>query len=130
VDLAFDAFFRRVKAGGKPGYPRFKSIRRFAGWGYKTHGDGWRLNLKPDKHGAVHLSGIGTVRMRGKGRFTGKPKTAEVVRRRGKWYLSVTFNVEADSLVPLAGARWETTNRYDKTGFIGLLRRGYPCLQT
>src|SRR5437588_5498638 len=24
VDLAFQAFFRRVKAGDKPGYPRFK----------------------------------------------------------------------------------------------------------
>ena len=24
IDLAFKAFFRRVKAGGKPGYPRFR----------------------------------------------------------------------------------------------------------
>ncbi len=40
LDLAFQAFFRRVKAGETPGYPRFKSLKRFKGWGYKTHGDG------------------------------------------------------------------------------------------
>jgi putative transposase len=30
VDLAFKAFFRRLKAGEKPGYPRFGS------WGYDS----------------------------------------------------------------------------------------------
>jgi putative transposase len=34
--LAFDAFFRRLKAGDEPGFPRFKPIQRFAGWGCKT----------------------------------------------------------------------------------------------
>ena len=29
VDLAFHAFFRRVKAGEQPGYPRFRSRRRY-----------------------------------------------------------------------------------------------------
>jgi len=29
LDRAFAAFFRRVKAGDKPGYPRFRSHRRF-----------------------------------------------------------------------------------------------------
>ncbi|MBE2271908.1 MAG: helix-turn-helix domain-containing protein, partial [Anaerolinea sp.] len=29
VDLSFQAFFRRVKAGEKPGYPRFKGRNRF-----------------------------------------------------------------------------------------------------
>src|SRR5579862_2784475 len=29
VDHAFEAFFRRVKAGETPGYPRFRSWRRF-----------------------------------------------------------------------------------------------------
>jgi putative transposase len=44
VDLACKAFFRRVQAKyGKAGFPRFNSLRRFSGWGYKTHGDSWRL---------------------------------------------------------------------------------------
>jgi transposase len=43
LDLACAAFFRRVKAGATPGFPRFKPLQRFSGRGYKTHGDGWRL---------------------------------------------------------------------------------------
>jgi putative transposase len=30
LDRAFDAFFRRVKAGEKPGYPRFRLATAFA----------------------------------------------------------------------------------------------------
>src|SRR5579864_6621895 len=35
VDRAFSAFFRRVAAGQKPGYPRFKSDRRFDSVSYE-----------------------------------------------------------------------------------------------
>lgn len=97
VALAFEAFFRRVKNGQTPGYPRFKAFERFSGWGYKTYGDGWKLRRKIDAKGmgfdAITLSGIGTLRMRGNGRFAGTPKTCEIVRKTGKWYASVTFDV-------------------------------------
>lgn len=47
VALAFDGFFRRLKKGsGKAGSPRFKPSQRFKGWGYKSHGDGWKLHQK------------------------------------------------------------------------------------
>src|SRR5262249_22989926 len=29
IDLAFQAFFRRCRAGENPGYPRFRGIRRY-----------------------------------------------------------------------------------------------------
>ena len=32
LDLAYQAFFRRVKAGETPGFPRFKPIQRYPGW--------------------------------------------------------------------------------------------------
>ena len=35
LDKAFQAFFRRVKAGQTPGYPRFRGRNRFAGFGFK-----------------------------------------------------------------------------------------------
>ena len=44
LDWLTPAFFRRVKAGETAGFPRFKAVERFSGWGYKTHGDGWRLH--------------------------------------------------------------------------------------
>ena len=38
IDLAFKAFFRRVKAGEKPGYPRFKGINRYHSFTYPQSG--------------------------------------------------------------------------------------------
>ncbi len=91
LDLAYAAFFRRVKAGETAGFPRFKPIQRFTGWGYKTHGDGFRLQAgNKMRHGHVRLSGVGMVRLRGKARTPGEVKTAEVQHKGGRWYLSVT----------------------------------------
>jgi len=36
VDKTFKAFFRRVKAGLKAGYPRFKSSRRFDSYTFRV----------------------------------------------------------------------------------------------
>lgn len=97
VDLAFQAFFRRNKAGeAKPGFPRFKSVNRFPGWGYKTHGDGWRLNAGGNRmrHGCVRISGVGNVKLRGQARSEGEPRTCEILHKQGKWYLSVTVGCE------------------------------------
>lgn len=69
LDKAFKAFFRRVKAGETPGFPRFKSINRYSGWGYSTYGSGWKLVDRPgasDKSRlSLYCSDIGTIRMRG-----------------------------------------------------------------
>ena len=91
LDLAYQAFFRRVKLGEAPGFPRFKPIERFSGWGYKTHGDGWRLHAcEQMKHGHIRLSGVGMVKLRGKARTPGLTKTCEILHKAGKWYASVT----------------------------------------
>jgi putative transposase len=93
LDLAFGHFFRRVKTGEKPGYPRFKSKDRFSGFGFKEHGNGWRLEHAGK---VVRITGIGRVKLRGKARFDGgEPRTCEVIQRAGKWYLSVTFTLAA-----------------------------------
>src|SRR5690625_4795851 len=42
LDRAFQAFFRRVAAGQTPGFPRFKSHRRFPGFCYPDPA-GWKL---------------------------------------------------------------------------------------
>jgi len=49
---------------------------------------------KEMKHGKVRLSGIGNIPLRGKARTLGIPKTAEVLHKAGRWYLSVTLNCE------------------------------------
>lgn len=100
LHLAFKGFFDRVKAGETPGYPRFKSYRRYPGWGYKAHGDGWKLfegNKKKSNH-RLRLSGVGMLRIRGKGRFEGTPKTLEITKKNDKWYASITFDVSLKGL--------------------------------
>src|SRR5688572_5007606 len=37
LDEAYRVFFRRVKAGGKPGFPRFRSRRRFDAFGFAAN---------------------------------------------------------------------------------------------
>lgn len=92
LDLAFGAFFRRIKKGETPGFPRFKSSRRFSGFGFKEHGNGWRLHADGR---SVRITGIGKLKLRGQARFAGgQPKTAEVVCRADRWYLSVTYRLE------------------------------------
>ncbi len=98
IDLAFQAFFRRVKKGETPGFPRFKSVERFRGWGYKTHGNGWKLIPGPNDgaHGwIIMLDAGGRIPLRGRSRLPGIPKTCEILHRSGRWYASVTLNVEA-----------------------------------
>jgi putative transposase len=56
VDLAFKAFFRRVKAGEKPGYPRFRGYGWYDSFTYKQFG--FELQDK-----GVFLSKIGIVKM-------------------------------------------------------------------
>lgn len=102
LDLAFQHFFRRLRENAvKPGFPRFKSFDRFRGWGYKTHGDGWKFAPGANFiNGTVRISGVGTLQARGRPRFQdpdrlsrdpGLPKTMEILCKGDDWYASVTF---------------------------------------
>ena len=105
LDKAFKAFFERVKRGQSPGFPRFKSLARMPGIGFKAHGDGWRFtpNLsnagRPDdfgvirwaKHGTLRLQGLGHIKCRGKARGAGVIKSCELLYRHGEWHVSVTL---------------------------------------
>lgn len=91
VDRAFQAFFRRVKAGQTPGFPRFKSARRFKGFTYPDPA-GWKFALGQNgKHGALSISNLGTLKLRGKPRQWGKPTTLTLTRKStGEWFASIT----------------------------------------
>ena len=89
ADLAFHAFFRRVKAGeAKVGYPRFRAFGRYDSFTYpqypvgcKTEGD------------QVHLGKVGTLRFIRHRPMVGLIKTVTVRRDGlGKWW--VAFSVE------------------------------------
>lgn len=102
LDKAFKAFFRRVARGETPGFPRFKSLARMPGFGYKSHGDGWHFTPavaqrdgKPYyKHGTLRLQGVGHIKARGQARTGGTIKSCELLHRHGEWHLSLTIECE------------------------------------
>ena len=97
LDLAFQAFFRRVKAGQTPGFPRFKASKRFSGFCYPDPA-GWKLHQQGQRGGTLRL-GSGkdamAIRLRGQHRFgaDAKPNDLTIIRKNGEWFASVTLRV-------------------------------------
>jgi putative transposase len=96
LDEAFGHFFRRVREGAKePGFPRFKSKNRFPGFGYKSHGDGFKFVPGENwKNGKLRLSGIGTMQARGAARTPGTIKRVDIMRKSDGWYASLVVECE------------------------------------
>jgi putative transposase len=88
LDLAFKAFFRRVKAGEKPGFPRFKSRNRGIG--------GFRLTGSIEATGTkIKLPRVGWVRLKERGRIpAGQFGWASVREQAGRWFVSVVREQE------------------------------------
>lgn len=95
LDKAFQAFFRRVKAGEKPGYPRFKGRNRWRGIGLKEYGNGFKIDGR-----RLKLSGIGRIAVRWHREIQGKIKTCRITCKAQKWY--VAFACEVVKPEPLA----------------------------
>jgi putative transposase len=87
LDKAFQAFFRRVKAGEKPGYPRFKGRDRFDSVEFPAYGDGIRL-----VGAKLRVQHVGLIKVKIHRAVEGKVKTATLSREAGKWY--VIFSCE------------------------------------
>ena len=96
LDTAFQAFFRRVKAGQTPGFPRFKATQRFSGFAYPDPA-GWKL-ASHGKRGATIRLGNLSIRARGKHRFDEavKPNDLTISRKNGEWFASVTLRVTTE----------------------------------
>ena len=104
LDRAFQAFFRRVKAGQKPGYPRFKGRGWWdsAEWAAE-YGARWDSVPHPTVT-RVYFKGIGHVRVHQHRAVQGRVKTITAKRENGRWYVILSCNdVPAEPLEP-AGA--------------------------
>jgi putative transposase len=87
LDKSFQNFFRRVKNGEKPGYPRFKSEDRFNSFTFPQ--SGFKI-----KEGRLILSKIGAITLIQHRKIPeeGIIKTCAIKRDVAQWY--VTFVVE------------------------------------
>jgi putative transposase len=90
IDLAMKAFFRRVKSGETPGFPRFRGADRYDSFSFPQSG----FSITHDHR--VCLSKIGSIKMVYHRPIKGTLKTATITRTStGKWY--VCFSVECES---------------------------------
>ncbi len=105
VDLAFKAFFRRLKSGEEPGYPRFKGYGRYdsmtyAQTGFKVDGE-W-----------LDLSKVGRIWMVLHRPIEGKIKTLTIRQSSiGKWYVCFSCEVETEALPPTDKIAWQKVLR-------------------
>ncbi|OMI38105.1 RNA-guided endonuclease InsQ/TnpB family protein [Streptomyces sparsogenes] len=102
LDKAFQAFFRRVKTGQSPGYPRFKGAGHFDTVTFPKDGDGCRWDPTPhDPVTRVRIQGVGHVRVHQHRPVRGRVKTISVKREGTRWYIVLSCdNVPAEELPP------------------------------
>ncbi len=92
VDKAMQAFFRRVKSGETPGYPRFQGRDRYDSFTYPQSG----YSLTHDNR--VCLSKIGSIKVTLHRELQGTMKTCTIKREGNQWYVVFACEVEAEVL--------------------------------
>ncbi|MFH8475518.1 RNA-guided endonuclease InsQ/TnpB family protein [Streptomyces sp. NPDC018000] len=105
LDKAFAAFFRRVKAGEKPGYPRFKGVGHFDTVDFPRDGDGCRWDATPhDPVTRVRIQGVGHVKVHQHRPVVGRVKTVSVKREGRKWFVVLTAERPRPEPLPATGS--------------------------
>jgi putative transposase len=87
LDKTFQAFFRRVRTGEHPGYPRFQGRDRYNSFTYPQVGAHGGAVLDG---GMLSLSKIGHIRMRLHHPLEGTPKTVTIRQEADGWYACVS----------------------------------------
>jgi len=105
LDKAFQSFFRRVREGQTPGYPRFIGKSRYNSFLYPDRA-GWKIETTqepdPQRGGGralLKLSNIGDIKVHLHRNIDGIVKTCTVKRESDEWY--VIFSCEVADPVPL-----------------------------
>jgi len=91
IDLAFKSFFRRVKSGKKPGYPRFRGKDWYDSFTFPQTGFEITDN-------GLKLSKIGTIKIKLHRPVKGNIKTCTIRKQRDKWYACFSCEVESKPL--------------------------------
>jgi len=98
LDRTYQAFFRRVANGEKPGFPRFDGKDRYHSFTYKEYGNGARLD-----NGCLVLSKIGRIAVRWSRPIQGAIKTVTLSKEADGWYVSFSCAEVSIEPLPLTG---------------------------
>ena len=86
LDRAFKAFFRRIKSGEKPGFPRFRSRDRYDSFNVPSGSFSF-------SDGMLKLARLGTFRTKTKCKIKGNPLEIRVKRCGQKWQAQVVCDI-------------------------------------
>ncbi|MER7952903.1 transposase [Streptomyces sp. NPDC096079] len=104
LDKAFQAFFRRGRAGQAPGYPRFKGVGHFDTVTFPKDGDGCRWDsTSSETQTRVRLQGVGHVRVHRHRPVRGRVKTISVKREGHRWYVVLACDAVPAEPLPVTG---------------------------
>jgi putative transposase len=98
VERTYQAFFRRVKNGETPGYPRFQGKDRYHSFTFPEYGNGVVLD-----GGILSLSKIGRIPVRLHRPLEGTPKTVTISQEANGWYVSFSCADVPTQPLPLTG---------------------------
>jgi putative transposase len=101
LDRTYQAFFRRVQAGEKSGFPRFQGRHRYHSFTYQEYGNGARLD-----NGFLVLATIGRIAVHWSRPVAGTIKTVTVSKEADGWYVS--FSCAEVPVQPLPPSGQET----------------------
>ncbi len=90
LEKSYQSFFRRVKAGEKAGFPRFKPTQRYNSFTFVATG----FKLLEDSR--LRLSKIGDIRIVLHREPEGKIKTCSLIRNADHWYAVLTCECEKE----------------------------------
>jgi putative transposase len=100
LNKAFAGFFRRVKAGQRAGFPRFKGPARFDSVEWSKDGDGARWHAERNR---VYLQGIGHVKVTAHREVEGRVKTIQIKRQGRRWVLVLSCDDVPTNPLPATG---------------------------
>lgn len=104
LDKAFKAFFRRIKAGEKAGYPQWKKPWRFNTVEHRN-GDGAKWDsVQNATQNRAYFQGVGHVKVRQHRPVIGRIKTVSVHREGKRWYVILFAEQDLPAPLPKTGA--------------------------
>jgi putative transposase len=95
LDKSFQAFFKRIKSGDKPGFPRFKGRDYFHSITFPVYGDGIKL-----KNRKLYVQNVGTIRIKLHRNIEGTIKTVAIKRQNDKFYASFSCDEVPQNILP------------------------------
>ena len=96
LDKAFAAFFRRLKQGEKPGFPRFKGRSRFNSLEYR-YSDGCKLRFDDTERALFYVQNVGEIKVKHHRPLPPNAAVKHVILKRSgrKWHVCLQIEYEA-----------------------------------